>query len=244
MYDTGDLARYLPNGDIDFIGRADNLIKIRGYRIDLGDIDNALHSYSLIEDCIVIIKDNLNNEYRLIAYYIKSKNTTESIIIEELREYLKDKLPQYMIPEFFIELEDFPLTANRKIDRKKLPEPNIDRSSLSANYIKATTHLELKIEEIWKSVLHIDEISITDSFFSIGGNSLTLIQVYKKMTDCLTSELPEDFAMVRLFRYPTIQSISEHITGRINRSTPSEADENRIAKRKEALKKRTARKAR
>ncbi|MFJ6208614.1 amino acid adenylation domain-containing protein [Lysinibacillus sp. NPDC092081] len=212
LYKTGDLARWLPNGNIQYVGRTDDQVKIRGYRIELKDIESHLNSHQDIENSVVVVKEYKGSK-RLVAFYIRVKNGTDidkrkKVLIqsEVLRNYLKAKLPGYMIPVVYIELKTFPLTPNGKVDRKELMN-----YGFSSNTEGKTLHPQSKIEEevlkIWKSVLCQNNINVTDNFFEVGGDSLLAVNVSERIKEHLNC----DFNVTLLFKYPNIKEISNFI---------------------------------
>ncbi|RNA62698.1 amino acid adenylation domain-containing protein [Chryseobacterium nematophagum] len=176
MYKTGDLGRYLPGGDLEYIGRNDFQVKIRGYRIELGEIENGLLSYEGIRQSIVLAKENSLGLKYLVGYYVSDTSVNN----EDLSVHLSGLLPEYMVPSTYVHLEEFPLTINGKLDRKALPEPNFtgDRE-----YIAPTTTLEKELAEIYGEVLGlpIENIGIHDDFFRLGGNSIMAIKLISKI---------------------------------------------------------------
>ncbi len=202
IYRTGDLARWLPDGNIEFLGRIDYQVKIRGFRIELGEIENRLLSYQNIKEAAVIDKqDEMGNKY-LCAYI-----TTEQAIDDKaLRNYLSEALPDYMIPPFIMKLDKIPINANGKVDRKKLPDPDISKASQNA-YEAPTNEVEEKLVELWKQVLGAERIGINDSFFELGGHSLkatTLISM-------IHSEFNVEVPLMEIFKSPTIKAIAQYI---------------------------------
>lgn len=201
MYRTGDLAKWLPDGNIEFIGRKDYQVKIRGFRIELGEIENRIFTYDSVKQVIVIDKTDKGGNKYLCAYLISDTD----ISIQGLREYLRKELPEYMIPSFFVVMDKFPLTKNEKIDRKALPEPKSDKLSAESEVVKPSNDVEEKLLAIWEKTLQISPISITDNFFEIGGNSLKIIAVFSMIQD----EFGEVIQVNDLFDKPTIQQLAQ-----------------------------------
>jgi len=172
VYSTGDLTRWLPDGNIEFLGRSDQQVKLRGYRIELGEIETVLKQYSdKVENAVVIVKE-MNKEKVLVAYYISSISIDKSC----LKEFLQKKLPDYMIPDFYMQLDSFKLTPNSKIDRNVLP--NISgEDSIRKEYIAPREDIEIDLAAIWEEVLGIEKIGITDNFFELGGHSLKITKL-------------------------------------------------------------------
>jgi len=204
MYRTGDMGRWLPDGNIEFLGRIDHQVKIRGFRIELGEIESRLIKYEAVEEAVVIAREEQNGSKYLCAYLVGNRQFT----VSELREYLKKELPDYMVPSYFIQLERMPLTPNGKIDRKALPEP--DRSiGTGAEYEAPRNETEEKLVKIWKEILGVGKIGICDNFFELGGHSLKAINLIAKTHKELNIEIP----LREIFKMPTIKGIAEYIKG-------------------------------
>ncbi|WP_173965704.1 non-ribosomal peptide synthetase, partial [Flavobacterium collinsii] len=166
IYKTGDLARWLPDGNLEFIGRKDNQVKIRGYRIELGEIENVLSSVRGISQCCVLAKEDSNDNKRLVGYVVVEGKLDRAA----LQEQLKLSLPEYMIPMIWVELEEMPLTSNGKLDRKALPDP--DSSDLSTKeYVAPRTETEQQLVQIWENLLGVEKVGVHDNFFELGGHS-------------------------------------------------------------------------
>ncbi|MEH1973948.1 MAG: amino acid adenylation domain-containing protein [Nostoc sp.] len=175
LYKTGDLARYLPNGDIEYLGRIDNQIKIRGFRIELGEIETVINQHPLVEKTVVVVRSDLVNSQRLIAYVVPISEQMPTIA--ELRGFLEIKLPKYMVPAAFVMLETLPLTPNGKVDRNALPAPDTARPELDKELVAPRNFVEAKLAEIWAGVLGVDKVGIFDNFFELGGDSILAIVV-------------------------------------------------------------------
>ncbi|MHB9940925.1 hypothetical protein CF065_04670 [Clostridium sporogenes] len=202
MYKTGDLARWLPDGNMEFLGRMDNQVKIRGFRIEIGEIENLLLANKAIHEAVIIDRDDKNGTKYLCAYM----TTFEDISVGDLRSYLLDKLPDYMIPSYFIKLEEIPLTSNGKVDRKALPKP--DRSiAICTEYVAPTNDIEESILELWMEVLDLESIGVNDDFFELGGNSLSMITINSKLKE----RTGKNISIATLFRHSTISSLAKYI---------------------------------
>ncbi|MGA9379449.1 MAG: amino acid adenylation domain-containing protein, partial [Phormidium sp.] len=177
LYKTGDLARYLPDGNIEYLGRIDHQVKIRGFRIELGEIEAVLSQHPQVQTSIVIARVDNPGEKRLIAYLVSDSEVTPTI--PELRQYLKSKLPEYMVPSAFVFLETLPLTANGKVDRRALPKPE-SRSGIENSLVIPRTPVEETLFTIWKQVLRVEQIGIHDNFFELGGDSILSIQIISR----------------------------------------------------------------
>lgn len=164
MYKTGDLARWLPNGDIEFIGRIDHQVKIRGQRIELGEIEHQLQSHDQIQECIVLAVDQGAGDKLLCAYVVGHREISS----RELREHTAKDLPAYMIPSVFIQLDELPLTGNGKIDRRALPMPDVTAAN-AVSYTAPRNETEQKLADIWAEVLQMERVGVHDQFFEIGA---------------------------------------------------------------------------
>ncbi|MBD2166654.1 amino acid adenylation domain-containing protein [Calothrix membranacea FACHB-236] len=204
LYKTGDLAYYLPNGEIEIVGRVDEQVKIRGFRIELGEIETKLNQYPDVSEAVVKVWED-EGDKRLVGYV--SSQAKPQLTSTQLRSFLKEQLPEYMIPSAFVILEALPLTPNGKIDRRGLPAPEKFRPELSANYVIPQTKIEQTIADIWQKALNIEQIGIHDNFFELGGHSLLLIKIHSELQEIFKTDL----LMLDLFRYPTISSLSEYL---------------------------------
>ncbi len=205
LYKTGDLVRYLPDGNIEFLGRIDNQVKIRGFRIELCEVEAVLGQHPAVREGVVIAqKDDVENK-RLVAYVVPSQGQT--IAVDDLRHFLKQKLPIYMIPSCFMVLEALPLTPNGKIDRKALPMPEGGFFSETESFIAPRTPIEELLADLWAEVLGLEQVGIHDNFFDIGGHSLKATQVISRVRDVFSLELP-----IRcLFEFPTVADLSKRV---------------------------------
>jgi amino acid adenylation domain-containing protein len=181
MYRTGDLVRYRPDGRIEYLQRIDNQVKVRGFRIELGEIETALALHPDVDQAVVVTKDFGSGDKRLVAYYTPAGNDEPSG--SDLRAFLKNSLPDYMLPAVSVPLEALPLTPNGKIDRKALPEPNMFRVEGAAAITPPSTPTEIALAEIWKSALGVECVSVHDNFFDLGGHSLLSMQVMFKIEE-------------------------------------------------------------
>ncbi|MEH1901882.1 MAG: amino acid adenylation domain-containing protein [Nostoc sp.] len=203
LYKTGDLARYLSDGNIEFIGRIDNQVKIRGFRIELGEIESALSSHEQVQQCVVIAREDNPSNKHLVAYVV----TDDDINISALKEHLKQQLPNYMVPSIFVRLETLPLTTNGKVNRKALPAPTLNKFVHSGNCILPRTALEHQLAKIWEAALEISPISVTDNFFELGGHSLLAIGLITEIEKQLGSTLP----VLSFFREGTIEKMALYL---------------------------------
>ncbi|MEW6733018.1 MAG: amino acid adenylation domain-containing protein [Acidobacteriota bacterium] len=206
LYRTGDLARYLSDGNIEFIGRIDQQVKVRGYRIELGEIESVLLNHTDVRDTIVIAREDRPSNKQLVAYLIMEQDST--VNINELRAYLKEKLPEYMLPSAFVMMECLPLTPNGKVNRRALPAPQLaDTMIASEGYLAARSPIEEIVVEIWASVLNIEQIGVNDNFFELGGHSLLATQVISRFRAIFSLEVP----LRSIFETPTVAGLAEQI---------------------------------
>ena len=208
IYKTGDLGRYLPDGNIEFLARIDHQVKIRGFRIELGEIETVLTQHPQVQQVVVIVReDHPGNKY-LAAYIVSA---TETLTSSELRQFLKGNLPEYMIPAAFVMLKTLPLTPNGKVDRQILPKPETTNAVLETTFVAPQTALEAKLAEIWCTVLHREQVGIYDNFFELGGHSLLITSVISRIREHFSIVLP----LRSLFTAPTIAELSQVITAHI-----------------------------
>ncbi|NEO98537.1 MAG: amino acid adenylation domain-containing protein [Symploca sp. SIO2E9] len=204
LYKTGDLARYLPDGNIEYLGRLDHQVKIRGFRIELGEIESVLNTHPQIEQAIVIAIEDTTGNKRLVAYVVTSK---KSLTSNQLREFLFSKLPEYMVPNAFITLDTLPLTPNGKVDRVALPVPNTTRPELEAAFVAPRTPTEQILAEIFAQVLEVEQVGVHDNFFELGGHSLLATQLIAQLLKMFEVEV----TVVDLFKGPTVTDLAKRI---------------------------------
>ncbi len=203
MYATGDRVQYQADGNIVFMGRVDDQVKIRGYRVEPGEVGRILEESELISQAIVLAKEDKQGNKQLIGYIVAQGAYDKTGI----QGYLKEQLPDYMVPAHLVELESLPLTANGKIDRKALPEP--EGTQREGGYTAPRNETEAKLAEIWQDVLEIDEIGINDDFFEIGGHSLLAVRLISAIRKAFGMELP----IADVFDYPTVGQLATRLTG-------------------------------
>ncbi len=203
LYKTGDLARYRPDGNIEFLGRIDNQVKIRGFRIELQEIETVLSQHQCVQETVVIAQENVKSDRRLIAYILPYQKQAPTTI--ELREFLKEKLPDYMIPGAFVVLDSLPLTPNGKVDRCALKATDTPTSrSIDKTFVTPRTPTESTLAKIWAEVLNLEHVGINDNFFDLGGNSLLAVRLLEQIHKQFERELP----LSALFLRPTIESLA------------------------------------
>jgi amino acid adenylation domain-containing protein len=203
LYCTGDLASYQTDGTLKLLGRIDHQVKLRGYRIETEEIESLLSDHKFVQDAVVIAGEDNAGDQRLIAYWVTA-NRNETISTTELRTYLRDHLPEYMVPSVFVAMPDgLPLNPNGKVDRFALPAPDYT-SNVSDNYVPPETELEKQIAAVWCEILELDRVGIDDNFFDVGGESFKAIRVVR--------QLGEDVSVITLFKNPTIRALALSLT--------------------------------
>lgn len=205
LYKSGDLARFLSRGDIEYLGRADRQVKIRGFRVELGEIEAALSQYGGVHDCVVVSREDESRETHIVAYVVP--NSGPPLKTHELRSYLRKIIPHYMVPAFFVLLEKIPLTTNEKIDLRALPAPEKSRQDLSESFIEPRTDNERKLAMMWCDVLGRKEIGIYDNFFDLGGHSLLATLVLSRIDEAFQIDLPLRY----FFEQPTVAGLAEFV---------------------------------
>jgi amino acid adenylation domain-containing protein len=231
MYRTGDLARYRADGRIEFLGRNDEQVKIRGYRIELGEIEAALRQHEALEEALVVARAAGAAAKRLVAYVVPKEE--RKLSVSELRGFLREKLPEYMLPSSFVTLKALPLTPNGKVDRHALPDPEGERPELDVLYVRPRDEAERFIAGIWQEVLRLDRVGVNDNFFDLGGHSLLVFQVHAK----LRQRFRQDLTIVELFRHTTIGALARFLSEERGAEDGAAAQklQERVAKQKEAL---------
>ena len=206
LYKSGDLARYRADGILEYLGRADNQVKVRGYRIELGEIEAVLTSHPGVQSCAVLAREDEPGNQQLVGYVSPTKN--QSLVPEELRSFLEQRLPAYMVPAHFVLLESLPLTPNGKVDRKALPAPSNESIAVPRTSVAPRTGTEKALAAIWTELLKVDSVGVNDSFFDLGGHSLMAFKAVSRIRDVFAVDLP----VQDLFENPTIAGIAELLT--------------------------------
>ena len=209
LYKSGDLARYLPDGNIEFLGRVDHQVKLRGFRIELGEIEARMREIPFISNCAVVLREDRPEAKRLVAYYVTKPGVEPSSA--DCRSHLQSELPDYMVPQLFIRLQSLPLTPNGKVDRKALPHPDDDETA-ATNYVTPRTHWERQIAAIWQEVLKLEKIGVHSDFFELGGNSLLAARVLSRLNRMLDTQLP----IRMLFEARTVATLAETIAAALS----------------------------
>ncbi|MGB9179574.1 MAG: amino acid adenylation domain-containing protein, partial [Pyrinomonadaceae bacterium] len=205
LYRSGDLARYLPDGNIEFLGRVDHQVKIRGFRIELGEIETVLSDHVAVRECIVMAREDTPDHKQLVAYVVAEANVNLSL--KELRGFLRDKLPAYMVPSAFVMLDEMPLTPNGKVDRRALAALEQPCMELAAAYVAPRNPIEEKLAAIWAEVIGIERVGIDDNFFELGGHSLLATRIISAARKTFRVEIP----VRNIFETPTVASFARAI---------------------------------
>ncbi len=237
LYCTGDLARYLADGNIEFLGRKDHQVKVRGYRIELGEIETALSRHPSVRDCLVAASGDSGGDKKLVAYFVSAVPAVPDT--QSLRGFLREHLPDYMVPSAFVAMDAFPLTANGKVDRRALPSFEGARPELTTDYVAPATPVEQKIASVWRDVLNLDKVGLHDNFFDLGGHSLHLMQVHGRLKPAFDGKL----AMVDLFKYPTVGSLARFMDGDVTSADAARESQDRGSQRRTAMQRRRASRA-
>lgn len=202
LYKTGDLVRYLPSGDIEFLGRIDHQIKVRGFRIEMGEIEAVLRQHDAVNETVVVVREDTPGNQRLVAYFVPAQESAS--IASELREFLKAKLPEYMVPSAFVPLKAMPLTPNGKVNRRALPAPDQTDLAPSAKFAAPKDVVESRLIQIWESVLGVRPIGVRHNFFELGGHSLVAVKLMNRVERAFGKKL----AIATLLQAPTIQQLA------------------------------------
>jgi amino acid adenylation domain-containing protein len=235
LYRTGDLARYLADGNLEFLGRMDHQIKVRGLRIELGEIESVLSSHAEIAESIVLVQQDKQGEKRLVAFVVSENKPANG----ELRSYLRERLPDYMVPQAFVSLPAMPLTANGKVDRRALQAVKVEVENSRILHVPPRNEVEKILTKIWQDVLGVPRIGIHDNFFDLGGHSLLAVQIHRKITAALQCEL----SVIEMFRYPTVDSLATFLTQKVEQATYGQVHD-RVRKQLEAINRQKQLKAR
>lgn len=200
MYRTGDIGRWLPDGNLEYLGRVDDQVKIRGYRVETGEIETVLHQYNAVRQCVITTKDNGKGTKQLICYVVLKKPVERDAIMS----YLEKKLPGYMIPSLIVVLPSIPVTATGKVDKKALPAPE---DIMSHGFVAPTTDTEANLVRIWQEVLEIEKVGIQDDFFELGGHSLLVVKTIAK----IKKQTGRNVSPGSLFQYPTVEKYARYL---------------------------------
>ncbi|WP_017496632.1 non-ribosomal peptide synthetase [Flavobacterium sp. WG21] len=205
LYKTGDLGKWLPNGTIEYAGRNDDQVKVRGFRIELGEIETVIKEHEAIEDAVVVVKEDSLGIKETVAFFVlKADSVSDS---DDIKEFLEDKLPEYMIPSHFISLKEFPLTLNGKTDKKKLLQNKSLTENVSRNYLAPRDETESKLAALWEEVLEIDKVGVLDDFFKIGGHSLKATYLITR----IKAEFNAKLDLISIFNNATLGEMAAEI---------------------------------
>lgn len=205
LYKTGDMARYLTDGTLEFLGRRDSQVKLRGYRIELGEIEVVLNQQPEVRECAVLAREDIPGNAWLVAYVVRQ--TEQACPAEELRHRMKEALPEYMVPSVFVFLEALPLTTNGKLDRQNLPAPRESQLMAETTYVAPRTPIEAELATMWSQLLGVERVGIHDNFFEVGGHSLLVTQAVARIRDIFEVELP----LRMLFKVSTVAELAQAI---------------------------------
>jgi len=229
LYKTGDIVRRLADGNLEYIKRADQQVKLRGFRIELGEIEIRLNQHPSVRECTVIVREDTPRDKRLVAYILPAQQPP---LLDELRTWLKETLPDFMIPSHFVLLEVLPLTSHGKVDRAALPKPDQKRQPQSGQSFHPGNEFEQAIAAIWQKVLQIEEVGLYENFFDLGGHSLLMVDVYM----LLQREYNQAVHLVDLFKYPTIHSLAQFLSKSSGQQPSFEQNRKRAKVRESSVK--------
>ncbi|MEA2174580.1 MAG: hypothetical protein QOD00_2172, partial [Blastocatellia bacterium] len=232
LYRTGDLARYLPDGNLEFLGRIDHQVKILGYRVEIGEIEAVLKEHPSIGETFVMDYLDASGDRRLVAYLVAGAEPAPPV--SDLRRFLQEKLPDYMIPSSFMWLDALPLSASGKVERRLLPAPEHSRQRAGEAYVAPHNEIEQTIATVWQEVLQVAQVGIHDNFFDLGGDSIRVYEVHNKLRERLSVQL----SILDLFRYPTVEALAHHASEDQGAETSIRQTQDRAAKRAEAAQRR------
>jgi acyl carrier protein len=220
LYRTGDLVRYRSDGNIEFFKRMDQQVKVRGFRVELGEIESVLNDYWAIRESVVVDTKDSSGNTRLIAYIVFEDSVEATT--SEILTFLQEKLPSYMLPSAFITIKEIPLTANGKVDRRALPQPEEIDVETSASFIAPRSEMEELVADIWREILGIKQVGVESNFFDLGGHSLLATRVMNRIRERCGVELP----LRVLFETPTVASLA----ARLDEAQPRDTELSRIMK--------------
>ncbi len=206
LYCTGDLGYWRPEGAIEFVGRNDGQVKVRGYRVEVGEIEARLREHPAVAEAVVMARADSEREKRLVAYYSLRADALENVDSRQLRSHLAQRLPEYMVPSAYVPLAALPLTTNGKVDRQRLPAPEGNGEG-NAEYTAPRTATERALSEIWAQVLSLERVGVHENFFDLGAHSLSMARALRLINGALAPEL----RIVDLFKHPTLAHLAEHI---------------------------------
>jgi acyl-CoA synthetase (AMP-forming)/AMP-acid ligase II/acyl carrier protein len=234
MYRTGDRARWRGDGVMEFVGRADLQVKLRGYRIEPGEIETLVRTVSNVVECVVVMREDRPGDPRLVAYLVPRAGA--SVSLDAVRDLLRAALPEYMVPAAFVVLAELPLTPNRKIDRKALPPPDAARATAGGSTVAPASEVERLLASIWQELLGRERVDVNDNFFDLGGHSLLVVRMHRM----LQQKLQRPIALTDLYRFPTIRGFTAFVSAPAGAASDGNKAAARGAKRRELLQRRGA----
>lgn len=206
LYKTGDAARYLPDGRIEYLNRLDNQVKLRGYRIELGEIEAALRRHADVGEAVVVLRTDVPGGKALAAYIVSA---TRQPAAAELRQFLKESLPEYMVPSYFVAMDELPLTPNGKIDRRALPAPDASARETQESFVAPRDALEAGLAKLWSEILGVPKVGVTDNFFELGGESLLALRLFLRIEQTFGRKLP----LATLIQASTVEALANALRG-------------------------------
>jgi len=230
LYKTGDLARYLSDGNVEFIGRLDSQVKLRGFRIELGEVQAVIGQHPAVQEAVVVVRAGEAGSKQLVAYVVPVQGQQPTRA--EFRAFLQEKLPAYMIPTAYVLLDALPLSPNGKVDQKALPDPTANRPD--TDYVAPRTELERRITAIWQDVLQTEQVGIHDNFFDLGGHSLLMSKAHIQIQEVVGRQFP----VVEMFRYTTIDALTNYLNQEAKATSSAEDVLDQASKKREALNRR------
>ncbi|MFL5349026.1 MAG: non-ribosomal peptide synthetase, partial [Hyalangium sp.] len=205
LYRTGDRVRWLAHGELEFLGRADAQVKLRGFRIELGEIESLLAQHPSVHEAVTVVREDVPGDSRLVAYLVP--NAEQQLSPEALRSFLRERLPEYMVPSSFVALETLPLTPNGKLDRNALPSPDRTSAETQEGFEPPNGEIEQQIASIFAELLNLQQVGRNDSFFELGGHSLLATQAITRIHENFGVELP----LREIFETPTVANLGKHV---------------------------------
>ena len=229
LYRTGDLVRYRPDGTLDFLGRVDHQVKVRGFRIEPGEIESCLAGHGSVREAVVVARQDGPDDVRLVAY-VTPRAGAAPANADDLRAFARHRLPDYMVPAHVVILRDLPLTPNGKVDRTRLPAPEVALPATAA-FVAAENDLERTVASIWEEVLQLPRVGVEQNFFDLGGHSLLTVRVLARLRESTGRSLP----ITDMFRFPTVRALARHLGAGDAPSTAMAASDDRAAARREMM---------
>jgi len=225
IYCTGDLAKYLEDGTLEFLGRMDHQVKLRGFRIELGEIENVVVQHPAVRQATVIVREDVSGDQRLVAYLLARASNQQPTTSDEFRSFLREKVPEYMIPSAFVFMNEMPLTPNGKVDRRALPAPEKERHDFASRFVAPSTPTEIELAEIWQQLLRTNHLGVRDNFFNVGGHSLLATRLLARVRTQFGAEI----ALRDFFKQPTLAELAVLVEDAILLQSPDEKLEAALA---------------